>query len=290
MSSLAVYEDVIYRINEYLTLSELDIKGKYALYDDFKPFNEFAVYLKTIEITKVTDKEKERLNKLFNFRNYRIDYLISNLKHLPRQEYYLKGLLSEKEYNKLISQTANDSYLSCAENIADFWDDEVLNLESCIQFLRMTIYIASRTIAIFDYAIKRARDIDDRIKKDIDQLYFDEIYSQSEEYIEAQIKRAEDEAEYFASHPEEAEELEKFYSKTEEDFNIDYLHSYFFGFCAYDLETILKKLDKDSEKVKSFFAQKEIQKAIRKRKNKVAIQKIYGKNYKKEVAMSGKNE
>ena len=280
VASLDVYGDVVYRINEYITLSELDLKGIYHLYSDFKPFNKFAEYLKSLNIKTLTESEKKRLDKLFNLGNYRIDYLVSNLKHLPKQDYYLRGLLTEDEYHSIVSQTANDSYISYVEHINDFWCDEVIDLEKCIQFLRMTLIITSKTIATFDYAAKKAKDIEHEIKTDIDQLYFDEIYSKSEEYALSLIEKDRAEAEYYSTHPEEAEELERWYNRTDEDWMIDDLYNCIFGFSQQGLSEILDKLDPQSEKVKVFFRQPEICDTLKKkRKIRKIISSRYGKTY-----------
>ena len=282
--SLDVYEDVIYRINEYITLSEIKMDEIYGLYSEFKTFNVFANYLKSLKLEELSDKEKKLLNKLFNFRNYRIDYLISHLKHLPRQQYYLSGLLTEEEYRGLVNDTANDSYMSYAEHIDEFWDDEVIDLEKCIQFLRMTIYITSKTIASFDYAVKKAKTIDDNMRKEIRQLYFDEIYSKSEEYVAAMIEGEEAKWDYYAEHPEELDELQKQYDRTEEDFLLDELSGCICGFSEYDVPDLLDKLDKDSEKVKAFFNQAYIRKILKKkRKINAIVKKKYGKNYLTEI-------
>ena len=283
-SSLDVYEDVIYRINEYITLSQIEMDEIYGLYSEFKPFNEFANHLKSLKIEELSEEKKKFLNKLFNFRNYRIDYLISHLRHLPRQQYYLSGLLTEEEYRGLVNDAANDSYMSYAEHIEEFWDDEVLDLQKCVQFLRMTIYITSKTIASFDYAVKKAKKIDDDMKKEISQLYFDEIYSQSEEYVMSQMENEKAKWEYYAEHPDELEELEKQFDRTEEDFLLDELSGSICGFSEYDVPELLDKLDKDSSKVKDFFNQAYIRKAIKKkRKINSIIKAKYGKKYLEKI-------
>ena len=285
LSSLDVYQDVIHRINEYITLSQLDIKGIYALYSDFKPFNTFADYLKTINITKLSKDEKKRIDRLFNFRNYRIDWLISNLKRLPRQEYYLKGLLTEEEYHNLVSDSANDSYMSYAEHIHEFWDNEVIDLPKCIQFLRMTIYITSRTISTFDYASKKAKDIDSDLQKQMDELYYLEVYTKSEEYAMEQMEAEIDKWNSYAEHPEALEALEEQYNRTEEDFAIDELGGCICGFSEHDVAELLDKLDKNSEKVKAFFNKQYVRKILKKKRKINSIIKVkYGKNYLKEIS------
>ena len=291
VSSLDIYEDLIYRINEYITLSQLDMKGVYAIYSDYKPFQSFTDYLKTIDITNISEDEKKRIDKLFNFRNYRIDWLISSIRHLPRQDYYLKGLLTEGEYHSLVSDMANDTYMSYAEHINDFWDDEVLDLQKCIQFFKMTVRIITKTIVTFDYAVKKAKTVDSYIQKEIDQLYFDAIYSQSETYVMAQVEAEMDRWNYYAEHPEELAALEEENNLTEEDIALRELSGCICGFSEYDPAELLDKLDKDSKKVIAFLNDQHVRKMLKKKRKITSIIKAkYGKTYLKEILKLEENQ
>lgn len=285
---LDVYEDVVYRINEYITLSELECPNQYKFYRDFTRFNEFAQYLDSIDLNSLTLKENKRLCTLLNLRSYRLDQLIAELRHLPKQEFFLRGLLSEKEYTTLINQHANDQYLAYAERIHEFWNDEILDLQRCIRFLRMTLYITARTISVFDFAVTEAEVREKDIKERIDQLYFDEIFTQSDAYIEEQINRGQAEMEYYAEHPEILEELEHQYNEceiaTEEDRYLEDLANCIIAFSEYSIDDILAKLDKNSPKVRAFFLQDSIRQALlKKRKLRKVVAVKYGKNYLKDL-------
>lgn len=209
--SIDVYEDIIHRINEFITLTDLKIKSVYKLYDDFTVYNDFEKCIKEIEIDNCSEEMLVRLNKLFNFDNYRIDYLIAELKQIPKQEYFLRGLLTQEECDKLISNYQNDSYLKYEANIDKFWKNEIINKEDCIKFLRMTIFICTKTIACFSYSKKKAEGKEKFIKEIMNQLYFDEVHSKSDAFIEDQKARAEAEEQYYAEHPEEWEALQQQY-------------------------------------------------------------------------------
>lgn len=282
--SIDVYGDLIHRINEFITLSHVSDKPIYKLYDDFSIYNHFAEQLKAIDITSASDEVKKRLNKLFDFNNYKIDYLTAELKRLHKQEYFLRGILTQEECKNLISNYANDSYLKYANHIQDFWDNDIKNKDECIQFLRMTIYICSKTISSFIYSRNKAEEKEKLIQERIDQLYYDEVYSKSDEYIEEQIKRSEAEAEYFAEHPEEWERLEREFeestNKTLEDRILEDLYCCICGFSAYGIDELLAKLDAKSEKAMGFLRTAEIQKTLnKKRKLRKAIVGKFGKNY-----------
>lgn len=287
-SSLDVYDDIIRRINEYLTLSESEIKPIYELYNDFKPFCPFAEYLKRINLDTLTKTEKKRLNTLFNFDNYRIDYLIAELKHLPKQQYFLQGILTKEECSALLSNTVNESYLGYAEHISDFWSDEVLDLEKCIQFLRMTIYICANTISAFDFVKKRAYNIEENLKKYREQFYFDKVYSHTDVYIDEQAERSDAEEEYYATHPDVWESLQRNYeeweNETDEDIVLRDLHFCICGFSIYGIDELLNKISPESNKVMAFFREKDVRASLMKRKKlKKAILNHFGKDYLKSI-------
>lgn len=279
ISSLDIYNNIVYKINEYIILEEVNFKGIYSLYKNCNEFNEFETYLKSINMEEISDDKKKHLNKLFDFANYRIDCLTSNIKHLPRQEYFLRGILTQEEYKCLVGDTANDIYLKHALHINDFWDGEIIDLKKCINFLKMTIIIASRTISTFDYAIEKAKKIDDSIRESMEILYFEEIYSKSEEYIQSKIDDETAKWEYYAAHPEELDALMELNDRTEEDFLLDELNGCIFGFSEHNIEYILNSLDKNSDKVKRFFNQDYVFNALKKKKIKKIISKCYGKDY-----------
>lgn len=282
-SSIDVYEDVIHRINEFITLTDVADKSVYKLYEEFTTYNRFEKQLKAIDIATVSDELKKRLNTLFNFDNYMIKYLVAELKRLPKQEYYLRGILTQEECHDLVSNFANDSYLEYVTHIQDFWDDDIKNLEKCIQFLRMTVYICSKTISSFSYSKKKAEEKEKLIHDRITQLYYDEVYSKSDEYFQEQRERAEAEEEYYAAHPEEWDlqrQIDEATSETPEDRVLNDLYHCICGFSEYGIDELLVKLDSNSEKTIAFLKSEKIQKSLKKkRKLRKAIVDKFGKNY-----------
>ena len=119
----------------------------------------------------------------------------------------------------------------------------------------MTIYICSKTISCFLYSRKKAEEKEKLIQGRIAQLYYDEVYSKSDEYIEKQTGRAE--AEYFAEHPEEWERLERQFeesiNETSEDRVLKDLYCCICGFSAYGIEELLAKLDTKSKRAIAFW-------------------------------------
>ncbi|TGE38610.1 hypothetical protein E4K67_11885 [Desulfosporosinus fructosivorans] len=282
--SINIYRDVVYRINEYVMFSNIPPKSFYGFYDDFSSYNEFEDYLKKLDVDKLSESERTHLKTLLNIGNNRIDYLVAELKRLPKHEYYLKGLLTKDEFNGLTSNFANDAYMDYAEHINDFWNDGIINYEKCVRFLRMTLYICSKIIASIQYCRADVIEKEESIKDEIGQRYYEEIYLQSDEYIEKQIEQAQARDEYYAAHPEEYEELERQFeewqNETPEDRILKDLYYSICGISAYRLEDLLGKLDSNSEKSLLFLTQDNIQRSLKKSwKKRKAIKRKFGNDY-----------
>ena len=282
--SLDVYEEIIYRINEFIILTESNRNSVYRLYDDFNQYDNFEEILKEIDICSCTEEMLSKLNTLFNFDNYGIDNLVSELKQFPKQEYFLRGLLTEEECDALISNVENDEYFKHSAKRTEFWNGKIIDKDDCILFLRMTIYITSKIISCFSYTKKKAEAKEKSIREMMDHLYFEEIYSKSDAYHEEQMEKAAAEEQYYAEHPEAWEALEKQYTdmanETEEDRILEYLSCCISGFCVYKIEDLLEKLDVNSVKVKKFFQLEKIQKGL---KNKPSAKRIVVNKFGKEI-------
>lgn len=286
-SSIDVYEDTIYRVNEFIIFSKVTVTPIYKLYDDFHDYNDFEKEIKQIDYDTATEETKIQLKTLFNFDNYRIDYLVAELKRLSKQEYYLKGLLNKDEYKKLTSNFANDIYLEYAEQLSEFWDNEIKDINKCIYFLRMTLYITSKVIDSLSYSRKIAIVKEAVIQERLSERYYEEVYCCSEEYFQKEIERAEAEQEYYADHPEELEELqrqaEEAYNETPEDRVIKDLYYCICGFSCHTIGELLDKLEPDSKKAIAFLCRKDIQKSLNKKwKLRKAVKVKFGNDYKKK--------
>ncbi len=279
--SLDVYEELLLEINRFILISDLKISLIYGLYDDFNEYYEFEEQIKKINLSTCSVELKNALERLFYFRNYHYEHLIAELKEIPKNEYFLRGILTSQECSNLISNYENEQYIKYALNINEFWSEKIIDIEKCIIFLRMQIYISSKIIACFEYSKQKIKYIEGDIQEIMDQLYFDEIYSQSESYLEDQIALAEEEEQYYINHPKEWEALQKEIveseNETEEDRVLKHLAYCIYGFSQYKGEKLIERLHPDSEAVVKFFKDKKIRKALRKkRKLRKAIIEKFG--------------
>lgn len=293
--SINVYGDIVYRINEYVMFSNFPPKSFYGFYDDLSLYDEFEDYLKKLNIETLPVSERLQVETLFRIKNHHIDYLVAELKRLPKHEYYLKGLLTKDEFNGLTSSFANDAYMVYAENINDFWNDSIINYEKCIHFLHMTLYICSKIIASIQYCRPDVIEKEEHIKADLDHRYFDEIYSQRDEDIEKQLEEAQARDEYYADHPEEYEtaerQFEEWQNETPEDKILKDLYYSICGFSEYSLDYLLGKLDCNSEKSLLFLMQDSIQSALKKNwEKRRAIKRKFGNDYMKKAKKLNENK
>lgn len=285
VTSLDVYADIIYRINEFITLTNTGKEANliYGLYDDFTKFIEFENNINKIDLDDCSNELADRYNQLFDINNLKLIRLIVELKYISKQEFYLRGILTSEECSNLISNVIKEKYLQVAENLDDFWNDRKLNKEKCILFLRSTIYICSQTIATFDYAKKKAKYLEEDISEKIATLHFNEVHCKGDEYILEQLARNEAEILYNAEHPDEMENLQQssqdIENVTEEDQILFDLYWCIFGFGIDKIEDFIKKLDVNSEVVINFFKDDKIRIALKKeRKLKKVIIAKFGKN------------
>lgn len=277
------YIDLIYRINEYIIFSESDLKCLYEVYNDTSGLKEFWTHLGSINYEVLSDEKKKQINKLFNFGSYRIDRLASEIRHMPKQSYYLQGLLTEKELNNLSSNLFIDKYTEYVSHLKEFWDNEIIDYNKCLTLLRVTLSCCCQVISTFEKCKKDVMNEEVSIKEEMEYIYYNEVYCKSEEYINSQIEQAEAEQAYYDEHPELIEELEeqceKWENETPTDRAIRDMECLFFGFSAYSFDELLKRADKSDPKLLAFFKRKEIKKTIKKHKFKKIIISNYGKEY-----------
>ena len=288
-----IYCDLLYRINEYIIFSKSDIKTIYGIYDNSEQLKVFIEYLKAINFDNLSEDDKKRLNALFNFGSYRIDRLVSEIKHLPKQTYYLYRIMTEDEVNTILSNQFVDKYSEYATDINEFWRDEIIDYQKCIVYFKLTINCCCRIISAFKECKNQVSISEKNIKDVIDEIYYREIYCNSDEYIEQEISRAEAEQDYYENHPELLAELEAQYeqweNETPTDIVIREMECLFFGFSSNSFDELLKKADKDSPTLISFFRRKDILKKIKKREYKKTLCQAYGDNYYKRIIKEDTN-
>lgn len=297
---LEVYGDAIYKINRFIGLTDFESQYVYGLYEDFSSYNSFEDKLKAFDLESKDLDTLERYKEIFNFDEYQITHLVVELKRLSKYEYYLMGLLTQEECSKLVSDLGIDTYQKTVKTIQSIqsfrnYDTDVdpEQMKNFFLFLRQTIYICAHIISVFPYSRKEAKDKEKGIEEQIDWAYYYEIYLNSEEYMNSEIERAEQQEQYYLEHPEECRRIEEWANRTEEDRTLEKLYLCIrggFGAAGrYSIDDLLDELDKDSAKVSSFFKINQVQQSLKKnRKARKSIMRKFGENYLSQLDSDGK--
>ena len=205
----SLYVQAILSVNEYRVREE---KGNYLLLpmDDTKELSDFFNEMKEIDIGSVGDeKDRERLEDFFYVAPIYFREVISQYDGLPFESLILDNIITQEEYDKLKHFTLLNEGVKCLNALNDKTLSEQEKYYTRVQLLHCMLLFINRLMMIFDFIAKKIEYENEWIKQHLDELYYDEIYSASDEYIQRQCERAEAEAEYYAEHPELLEEVEE---------------------------------------------------------------------------------
>ena len=280
-----VYSILIYKINEFCLFSGRYSGRIYELYDDFKKYYDFEKTLKTINYDESDPKLKEQLNNLFDFPKYDILMLASEIKHFPKQELYIQGIINQDDYKSFVDEYARDEYLKNVNDMNDFKSENIVDYGMCIKFMTRNIWLCSKIIKL----VGNARTIhfkEENIKDALNEKYFNEVEIDSDRYIEWEIQQAEIINEYYNEHPElieeaqaawEAEENE---TPTEKNLSALSYHIFEMYWGSPSIEEILNNLNPEDKVVRHFFDSNNVKMELKKkRKIRKIINKVYGKKY-----------
>ena len=200
-------------INEYRVREELE--GYFLLpIDDMGKISDFFEELKSVNVQEVeNDKRKKRLEIMLDVPLVLYSELLSQYKGIPFESLLLDNIITQDEYDKM-------KYFSivneCVKTLNLLNQDNMSEQETyCmkIQIMYGMYVLMNRIMRTFDFISQMAKTENEWIKEQLDYLWYNEIYVNSDEYIENLINemssRAEAEAEYYAEHPELYEDIEE---------------------------------------------------------------------------------
>lgn len=283
--AINIYSTLIYKVNEFTLFSEQNEHKVYALYDNFSTYDKFEELLKKIDYTECDDAQKQQLSKLFDFPQYQIKLLASEIRNSSKRELYLQGIISQNEYTNFLNNYTKEAYLLTVDSLSEFWDGKVINYEKCVRFLRANLYICSRIIsAIGNKDTVSAKE--ETIIEELDDRYFNEVEVYTDKFLEWERQQAEEMAKYYQEHPEILAEMHAAWeaeeNRTPTERTLLSLHDYIHGM-AWDespVENLLKKLDPNDTQVTRFFRDDIIKKALKRNKKlRRSIENTYGKKY-----------
>lgn len=207
----SLYVQAILSVNEYRIREE---KGRNFLLpmEDTKELSDFFKEMKDIEIESV--KDKKQMERLDDFSDVALVYfreVISQYEGLPFESLILDNIITQDEYDKLKHYTLLNESVRCINALTE--KEKTLSEQekyyTRIQLLHCMLLFMNRIMRIFDFIAKKIKYENEWIEQHLSEVYYNEIYSFSDEYIQQQCERAEAEAEYYAEHPELLEQVEE---------------------------------------------------------------------------------
>lgn len=205
----SVYVQIILNVNEYRIREE---KGNYLLLptDDTQELSEFFNEMKEIDIDSVADeKKKKHLEQFSHVAPIYFKEVIHQYNGFPFESLILDDIITQEEYEKLKHFTLLNEGVKCLSTL----NDETLSAKEAyhtrVQLLHCMLLFMNDFIKMFDFIAKKIEYENEWIEQHLDEIYYVEIYSNSDEYLQQEYARAEAEAEYYDNHPELLEEAEE---------------------------------------------------------------------------------
>lgn len=244
----ALYVQVALSINEYRVRQ--DMNGYLLLpIEDTTEMTAFFEEMKKVDIEKCDDEKKKSLIEDFVYVAPAFyGEVLSQYIGLPFESLLIDKIISQEEYDKMKHFSIINECKKCyhvALNIQGKSNQEVYIAR--LQLLHGSMVLINRLTKIFDFFEAMIKYENKRLEEHFDNLYFEEIYFNSDEYIQRQIEEMEWRAEHF---PDEQEDYEPI-----EESEQDKLHRRINeAIWAQDADTIKKcfpQIDKENKQIQS---------------------------------------
>lgn len=241
-----LYVHIALNVNEYRVREEL---GNFFLLpmNDTKEVSDFFSKMKEIDFNSIDSKDRKKYDTLVGISITYFTEIVTQYERLPFESLIIENIITQDEYDQLKHFTMVNECKRCINilNSTNLVEQEEYKIT--IRLIYVMFMFINRLIRIFDFMSTKIERENKWIKSHLHDIYFNEIYAFSDEYIQQCVERAEAEAEYYAEHPELIEEQEE----SEED----RLHRKISNaIWAGDVETIKEcfpKIDKDNKEIQS---------------------------------------
>lgn len=196
-------------INEYRVREE---KGNILLLpmEDTKELSDFLNEMKKIDVESIEDeKQRKRAEEFSSVSLIYFREVVSQYEGLPFESMILDNIISQEEYDQLKHFTLLNECKKCLGLLNDKTLSEKDKYCARVQLMHCMMLFINRLMKLFDFLALKIATENSWIKKHLDDMYYNEIYVFSDAYVEQCAERAEEEAEYYAEHPDLLEEIEE---------------------------------------------------------------------------------
>ena len=159
----------------------------------------------------------------------------------------LDNIITQEEYDNLKHFTLINECKKCIHMLSD---NNMLDKDkyyTSVHLNHCMLLFMNRLARMFKFIEVQIEAENKWIKTHLDDIYYNEVYLFSDEYVEQWAERAEAEAEYYAEHPEAFEDMEE----SEEDRLFEKINE---AIWAGDVETIKKcfpQIDKNDKQIQA---------------------------------------
>lgn len=171
----------------------------------------------------------------------------SQYEGLPFESLLLDNIITQEEYDNLKHFTLINECKKCIHMLSD---NNMLDKDkyyTSVHLNHCMLLFMNRLARMFKFIEVQIEAENKWIKTHLDDIYYNEVYLFSDEYVEQWAERAEAEAEYYAEHPEAFEDMEE----SEEDRLFEKINE---AIWAGDVETIKKcfpQIDKNDKQIQA---------------------------------------
>ena len=241
-----LYVHIALNVNEYRVREQLGNSFLLPM-NDTKEVSDFFSKMQEIDFNSIDSKDKEKYDTLVGISLTYFTEIVTQYERLPFESLIIENIITQDEYDQLKHFTLINECKRCINILNSTNLEEQDEYKITIRLIYVMYMFINRLIRIFDFMSTKIERENKWIKSHLDDIYFNEIYLFSDEYIQQCEERAEEEAKYYAEHPELIEEQEE--SKE------DRLHRKINeAIWAGDVETIKEcfpKIDKDNKQIQS---------------------------------------
>ena len=202
--------------------------------------------------------------------------VISQYEGLPFESLILDEIISQEEYDKLKHFALLNEGRKCLDKLEVESISEQEKYYTRVQLLHSMLLFINNLMKVFDFIASEIKYENERMKQYLDELYFDEVISTSDSYIEQQLEKAEADAEYLAEHPE----LMESYVESEEEQLLRKIDAAIWAGNVQLIKEYFPKIDKNNKEIQSLLTWGLAKEVMKNKELREMYYEKYGMKYK----------
>lgn len=238
--------------------------------------SDFLNELKAYDLHSIGEAKRKELDDMLCISEVHYREVISQFRGLPLDSLLYENLISREEYERLKKY---DIINVCMKNLSTISEKGVMEQDEYtlrVQLLHGMMLQMNRILKVFPDMASKINSENSWIKEKLDDIYYYEVYMNSEEYVEEMMERMEAEAEYYAEHPEEWEAPEE----TQEDRLHRKINEAIWAGNAEIIKQCFGEIDKNNKQIQSELTWSVAKDVMRDKELRKLYYEKYGEKYK----------